>query len=55
MTKALERWGPLRWDAKGDLVIPPYVVYVTRKGGKILGWFEPLAPTPGSHLSLLEP
>lgn len=33
--------GTLRWDAKGDVVPAPYVVYVTQKGGNILGWFEP--------------
>lgn len=32
--------GRLRWDRKGDLVQTPYVVYVTRKGGGLLGWFE---------------
>jgi branched-chain amino acid transport system substrate-binding protein len=34
--------GRLRWDKNGDLVAPPYVVYVTRKGGSLQGWFEQL-------------
>lgn len=32
--------GHLRWDKNGDLVASPYVVYVTRKGGSLQGWFE---------------
>lgn len=32
--------GTLRWDMKGDLVAPPYVMYVTQKGGSLQGWFE---------------
>jgi len=34
--------GRLRWDARGDLVASPYVIYVTRKGGSLHGWFEQL-------------
>ena len=34
--------GRLRWDKNGDLVTSPYVVYVTRKGGSLQGWFEQL-------------
>ena len=32
--------GRLRWDRHGDLVTSPYVVYVTKKGGALHGWFE---------------
>jgi branched-chain amino acid transport system substrate-binding protein len=35
--------GRLRWDRNGDLVASPYVVYVTKKGGSLHGWFEQLA------------
>jgi branched-chain amino acid transport system substrate-binding protein len=43
--------GRLRWDKRGDLVTSPYVVYVTRRGGGLQGWFEQLTgiPTPGSR------
>jgi branched-chain amino acid transport system substrate-binding protein len=34
--------GRLRWDKHGDLATSPYVVYVTRKGGGLQGWFEQL-------------
>jgi branched-chain amino acid transport system substrate-binding protein len=34
--------GKLRWDKRGDLATSPYVVYVTRKGGSLQGWFEQL-------------
>jgi branched-chain amino acid transport system substrate-binding protein len=34
--------GRLRWDKNGDLAASPYVVYVTRKGGSLQGWFEQL-------------
>ncbi len=34
--------GRLRWDKNGDLATSPYVVYVTRKGGSLQGWFEQL-------------
>jgi branched-chain amino acid transport system substrate-binding protein len=37
--------GRLRWDRKGDLAQTPYVVYVVRKGGGLLGWFDAL-PRP---------
>jgi ABC-type branched-subunit amino acid transport system substrate-binding protein len=37
--------GTLRWAANGDLAASPYAVYVTRRGGRILGWFDPL-PIP---------
>ena len=32
--------GRLQWDRRGDLATSPYVVYVTRKGGSLDGWFE---------------
>ncbi len=32
--------GRLRWDRKGDLLQTPYVVYIARKGGGLLGWFD---------------
>ncbi|HSD51967.1 MAG TPA: branched-chain amino acid ABC transporter substrate-binding protein, partial [Candidatus Methylomirabilis sp.] len=31
--------GRIRWDKRGDLATSPYVVYVTRKGGSLHGWF----------------
>ena len=42
--------GRLRWDKRGDLATSPYVVYVTRKGGSLQGWFEQFTgiPTPAS-------
>ncbi|HEX9900028.1 MAG TPA: branched-chain amino acid ABC transporter substrate-binding protein [Candidatus Methylomirabilis sp.] len=42
--------GRLRWDKRGDLVTSPYVVYVTRRGGGLQGWFEQLTgiPAPGA-------
>lgn len=43
--------GKLRWDKHGDLVASPYVVYVTKKGGSLQGWFEQLPeprPTRGA-------
>lgn len=38
--------GRLRWDRNGDLVVSPYVVYVTRKGGSLHGWFEQATGLP---------
>ncbi|MBI2902792.1 MAG: branched-chain amino acid ABC transporter substrate-binding protein [Candidatus Methylomirabilis oxyfera] len=38
--------GTLRWDRKGDLVDPPYVIYQTRKGGSFQGWFEQVTSPP---------
>ncbi len=38
--------GQLRWDRKGDLVSPPYVVYQARKGGSFQGWFEQVTGRP---------
>jgi branched-chain amino acid transport system substrate-binding protein len=35
--------GRLRWNRRGDLLTSPYVVYVTRKGGSLQGWFEQLS------------
>lgn len=32
--------GTLRWDGNGDLTTPPYAVYVTRRGGRLFGWFD---------------
>jgi ABC-type branched-subunit amino acid transport system substrate-binding protein len=42
--------GRLRWDKRGDLATSPYVVYVTRRGGSLQGWFEQLTgiPAPGA-------
>jgi branched-chain amino acid transport system substrate-binding protein len=42
--------GRLRWDKHGDLATSPYVVYVTRKGGSLQGWFEQVTgiPAPGA-------
>jgi ABC-type branched-subunit amino acid transport system substrate-binding protein len=34
--------GTLRWDKNGDLVSPPYAVYITKPDGKVQGWFEQL-------------
>jgi branched-chain amino acid transport system substrate-binding protein len=36
--------GTLRWDKSGDLVASPYVMYETRRGGSLQGWFEQLPP-----------
>jgi ABC-type branched-subunit amino acid transport system substrate-binding protein len=38
--------GSLRWDKNGDLVTPPYVVYVMKRGGNVQGWFEQLVSKP---------
>jgi branched-chain amino acid transport system substrate-binding protein len=38
--------GTLRWNRKGDLVNPPYVIYQTRKGGSFQGWFEQVTGRP---------
>jgi len=38
--------GRLRWDRKGDLVDSPYVVYITKKGGRFEGWFEQITDFP---------
>lgn len=39
--------GTLRWDGNGDLTTAPYTVYVTKRGGSVRDWFEPLPlPTP---------
>jgi branched-chain amino acid transport system substrate-binding protein len=40
--------GRLRWDKRGDLATSPYVVYVTRRGGNLQGWFEQLTGVPTS-------
>jgi branched-chain amino acid transport system substrate-binding protein len=32
--------GTLRWDQRGDLLASPYVMYVTKQGGSLQGWFE---------------
>lgn len=49
--------GRLRWDKNGDLVASPYVVYVTRKGGSLQGWFEQLtgASRPGNPSRSVRP
>jgi len=38
--------GRLRWDKNGDLSVSPYVIYVTRKGGSLQGWFEQVSGIP---------
>ncbi|MDE2485393.1 MAG: branched-chain amino acid ABC transporter substrate-binding protein, partial [candidate division NC10 bacterium] len=38
--------GRLRWDRKGDLVKPPYVMYQVKKGGSFQGWFEQVTDRP---------
>ena len=35
--------GTLWWDRNGDLMTPPYVIYVAKRGGSVQGWFEQLA------------
>src|SRR3989304_1808691 len=51
--------GMLRWNGKGDLVNPAYVIYQTRKGGSFQGWFEQVTGRPPqprgqpSHLATL--
>ncbi len=46
--------GRLRWDPRGDLTVPLYVVYRTERGGPLQGWFTPVTgggggpPPPGS-------
>ncbi len=37
--------GTLRWDKNGDLTPAPYVLYVTKRGGSVQSWFEPVSPT----------
>jgi len=39
--------GPLRWDRNGDLAVSPYVMYATKRGGAVQGWFEQLPPPTG--------
>lgn len=49
--------GRLRWDARGDLVMPLYIVYRIEKGGALQGWFAPLtsnAPAPASRRGRLQ-
>ncbi len=41
--------GILRWDRKGDLVNPPYVIYVTKRGGRFQGWFEQITGLPQGY------
>ncbi len=38
--------GMLRWDRKGDLINPPYVIYQAKKGGSFQGWFEQVTGRP---------
>ncbi len=38
--------GQLRWDHKGDLINPPYVIYQAKKGGSFQGWFEQITGRP---------
>jgi branched-chain amino acid transport system substrate-binding protein len=39
--------GPFRWDGSGDLTASPYVMYATKRGGAVQGWFEQLPPPTG--------
>ncbi|HWQ68779.1 MAG TPA: branched-chain amino acid ABC transporter substrate-binding protein [Patescibacteria group bacterium] len=41
--------GELRWDAKGDRVKPPYVIYQVKKGGSFQGWFEQVTDRTPKH------
>lgn len=41
--------GRLRWDSKGDLVKPPYVIYRVKKGGSFQGWFEQVTHRTPKH------
>ena len=34
--------GTLRWDKNGDRTPAPYAIYVTKRGGRVQGWFEQL-------------
>lgn len=43
--------GHLRWDKNGDLAASPYVVYVTRKGGSLQGWFEQVTDLPRARVN----
>ncbi len=36
--------GMLRWDARGDRLPSPYVVYSATRGGSLYGWFEQAPP-----------
>ncbi len=40
--------GRLRWDKNGDLSTSPYVIYVTKKGGSLQGWFEQATGIPAT-------
>lgn len=40
--------GRVRWDKNGDLTVSPYVVYVTKKGGNLQGWFEQVTGISGA-------
>lgn len=41
--------GRLRWNHKGDLVTPPYVIYRVKKGGSFQGWFEQVTDRTPKH------
>ncbi|MBI2883529.1 MAG: branched-chain amino acid ABC transporter substrate-binding protein [Candidatus Methylomirabilis oxyfera] len=41
--------GELRWDAKGDRIKPPYVIYQVKKGGSFQGWFEQVTDRTPKH------
>jgi ABC-type branched-subunit amino acid transport system substrate-binding protein len=36
--------GMLRWDAAGDRVPSPYVIYAAKRGGSLHGWFAHVPP-----------
>jgi branched-chain amino acid transport system substrate-binding protein len=39
--------GRLRWDRRGDLTDPLYVIYRTERGGALQGWFTPVTRREG--------
>ena len=39
--------GRLRWDRRGDLTDPLYVIYRTERGGALQGWFTPVTRRGG--------
>jgi branched-chain amino acid transport system substrate-binding protein len=39
--------GRLRWDRRGDLTDPLYVIYRTERGGALQGWFTPVTRRAG--------
>lgn len=49
LTTYLGALGKLRWDKNGDLLASPYVIYVTKKGGSLQGWFEQTSSVPRNN------